>query len=114
MSRGACRIAMAILLVSSPAAPAFAQNHFHGGFHGGARFRGPVFRGPVFRGPTFGGGIFLGVPFAGFVAPYPAYPGYAYPGYAYPQQFAWYCPYPAGYFPYVAQCAVAWQPVPAG
>ncbi len=29
------------------------------------------------------------------------------------QQYWYYCSNPAGYYPYVARCATAWQPVPA-
>ncbi len=30
-----------------------------------------------------------------------------------PPQYWYYCTNPAGYYPYVAQCATPWQPVPA-
>ena len=47
---------------------------------------------------------------AGYYSPYDADPaaaaGYPVPSYWY------YCQNPAGYYPYVRQCAVPWQPVP--
>ena len=38
------------------------------------------------------------------------YDGYGQPG---ASQYAYYCPYPAGYYPTVTQCSSAWQTVPA-
>jgi hypothetical protein len=37
-------------------------------------------------------------------------------GYGQPDvsQYWYYCHDPAGYYPYVTRCSVAWQPVPAG
>jgi hypothetical protein len=52
---------------------------------------------------------------------YPS-PVYPYPDYVsedvyamapYAGQYWYYCPYPAGYYPYVASCYYPWQPVPA-
>jgi hypothetical protein len=98
MSRFTRSAVVAIALAASLPSPAFAQRSFHGG----APFRRPAFHGPFFRGGLF----FAPVPLGAFAAPYPVYP--------YPAQFAWYCANPAGYYPYVTACAVAWQAVPIG
>jgi len=103
MSRWLYRMAAALVVALTLAAPALAQHHFHGGFH--RSFHGG------FHGPFFRGGVFLGAPYAVFPDPFAGY-AYSYP--AYPPQTAWYCPDPPGYYPYVGQCAVTWQAVPAG
>jgi hypothetical protein len=95
----------ALFLVAAAAPGARAEER---GFHGGGgemRFRGGEherdrdgdrdFHNRFF----FGGGAFYGG------APY-------YPYYPYYPQTAWYCANPAGYYPYVPRCAVAWQAVP--
>jgi hypothetical protein len=47
------------------------------------------------------------------VYPYPAYPSAAYPGAPANPYYWYYCQNPAGYYPYIQQCAGPWQPVPA-
>jgi hypothetical protein len=43
------------------------------------------------------------------------YPDYGYYDYSqpYPSQTWYYCSDPAGYYPYVTQCNIGWQAVPA-
>jgi hypothetical protein len=47
----------------------------------------------------------------------PYFYDYDYPDYAafdyVASQYWYYCPYPAGFYPYVQQCSTAWQLVPA-
>jgi hypothetical protein len=60
----------------------------------------------------FAGGSWFFYPYA--VYPYPDYvSGTAYYGDEYDGQNWWYCPSPAGYYPYVQRCMVPWQAVPA-
>ena len=47
------------------------------------------------------------------VYPYPAYPDTGYPAAPVAPYYWYYCQSPAGYYPYVEQCAGPWQPVPA-
>jgi hypothetical protein len=120
-------IAAAGLLALSLAGPAqAAHDGGHGGGHGGG-FHGGVgrfggFRGGGFahRGGHFGGWWWGGA--AGLAAiPY-LYDYYDYPDYGagaeysppYAGQYWYYCPNPAGYYPYVPQCSTAWVTVPAG
>jgi hypothetical protein len=50
--------------------------------------------------------------------PVPYFYDYGYPDYddipLYASGYWYYCPYPAGYYPYVQQCSTAWEVVPAG
>jgi hypothetical protein len=84
---------------------------FHGGGFGGG-FHGRGFHGGGFFGGGFyGGGVGDGFDYGfGYGDDSPAY-GYSQP---YVSQYWYYCQNPAGYYPYVPQCSVAWQPVPAG
>jgi hypothetical protein len=45
------------------------------------------------------------------VYPYPAFPDTGYPGAPMAPYYWYFCQNPAGYYPYVQQCSVAWQPV---
>jgi hypothetical protein len=104
---------------------------FHGGsFHGGGGSRGGGFHGGGFHGHFAGGrgwrggwgGFGFGFGYAGYpydddwYDAYDAYPYYGAPYYPAATPYAagsswYYCQSPAGYYPYVQQCAVAWQPV---
>jgi len=104
--------------------------HFGGGFHGSG-FRGDGFHGGGFhrhfaggrgwRGGWGGVGFgFSGYPYYddwydAYDNPYPSYYGAPYYPAATPYAAAgpswYYCQSPAGYYPYVQQCAVAWRPV---
>jgi hypothetical protein len=95
MSKFGAAILAALLLTALPAAA--QRGGFHGGFAGHPHFNHPRF--------FFGGGFFPVLPFGG------AYYGYPYYGYA--ASYGWYCANPPGYYPYVPQCAVPWQQVPA-
>ena len=84
---------------------------FHGGgggFHGGGFHGGGFHDGRFHNNRFFFGGSF-GYPWWGY------YPDYGY--YDYDQPYAsqtwYYCSDPAGYYPYVTQCNVGWQTVPA-
>jgi hypothetical protein len=119
--------AAALLCVAALSQPncAYAQMHgggggFHGGgLHGGGGFHGDAFRGGFggFHGGGFhrGGfnrGRFRGG-FRGFGF-YPYYYYYDYGDYGQPSSQIWYyCPDPAGYYPYITQCYAGWQAVPA-
>jgi hypothetical protein len=91
--------------------------HFGGGFHGGgfAGSHGGWHHG--WNGVGFGVGV-LGVPDYDWEAYEEAYPrGYGAPYYPASPSVAmgsywYYCPSPAGYYPYVQQCSGPWQPVP--
>ena len=127
-------IAAAVLCVTALSQPNSAYaGGFHGGgggFHGGGGgFHGGGFHGGGFHGGGFHGGGFhdggfhdgrfhnnrfffggsFGYPWWGY------YPDYGY--YDYDQPYAsqtwYYCSDPAGYYPYVTQCNVGWQTVPA-
>jgi hypothetical protein len=112
-----------VAIVSRPT-PAHAA-HGGGGGHGGG-FHGAGFHGGGFGGVHsggFGGGFHSG----GFRNGYHGWHGGGYWGYdpyiygsddpLYDNQStapqSWYCTNPAGYYPYVTQCSVAWQPVRA-
>jgi hypothetical protein len=99
---------------------------FAGGWHGG--FAGGNWHGGVAGGNWHGGnwyhgwhngryGWWWGGPAVGFTFyDYPYWDGY-YSDYGYGQQpyagqYWYYCSDPAGYYPYVQQCNVPWQPVP--
>jgi hypothetical protein len=130
----------AMLGASAPALAAHGGGGFHGGgFHGGG-FHGGGFHGGAFHVAGLHGGHFyaggfhhhafyrnygygfypgLGLGLA-FGAMYPWGWGYYYPpyyDYYYPAPTAsatwYYCANPAGYYPYVTQCYVPWQTVPA-
>lgn len=104
----------------------FRGGEFGRGFYGRGVFGGGFGAGlvldPAFDwefGPFFGPydyGLYDPYAYAGppiVVAPPPA-PGVA-PAPAVPDSRYWYyCSSPAGYFPYVMQCQVPWQTVPAG
>jgi uncharacterized membrane protein len=74
-----------------------------GGWHGGGWHGGGWHGGGWHGGWGYGGGWWPGYAYD-YDWGYPYY-GYA-PGYA----SAWYCPNPAGYYPYVTQCYAPWQP----
>lgn len=83
-----------------------------GGFHGGALhgggFHGGGFHGGGFYGGGWGDGLGWGDDSAGYGWDNPLYYNQA------PAPQSWYyCTNPAGYYPYVTQCSVAWQSVPA-
>jgi hypothetical protein len=90
--------------------------HFSGGFHGGGFHGGFAAR----RGDWLSGLNGFGSGWSGdpgfYVDGEPIYPSYS-PGPSYPPGYAaatqpwYYCQSPAGYYPYVQQCAGAWQPV---
>jgi hypothetical protein len=110
----------------------FHGGGFGGGFHGGGFHEMGGFRGGGFggfhggqfhdgrfdhnRGFFFGGGVaypWLGdYPYGydGVYSPEYGYYGYSQP---YPSQTWYYCSDPAGYYPYVTQCNIGWQAVPA-
>ena len=129
-------VGVAALLV---AAPALAQDH-HGGGHGdhvghshpggghhwhGGNWHHGNWRVGNWRHHGWHGGRFGGVWGAPAFSDWYAPEWYAYgaPAYAYPDPYAppgiaaagsnyWYhCANPEGYYPYVTQCAVPWQPV---
>ena len=92
---------------------------FHaGGFHGGG-FHGGGFHGDRFHDGRFHDGRFHDNRFFfGGAFGYPGwgyYPDYGYGDYSQPyaSQTWYYCSDPAGYYPYVTQCNVGWQTVPA-
>jgi hypothetical protein len=95
----------------------FGGGGFHGdGFHGGG-FHGGGFggvRGDGFHGERFDGDRFRGFTGFGFY-PYYGYYDYGdYGNYGQPYSQIWYyCADPAGYYPYVTQCNIGWQAVPA-
>jgi hypothetical protein len=95
----------------------------HGGPHGGGTWHGSVGQwhgGRWFQG-WHGGryGWWWAIPGSDWYAydepvyPYPAYPNTGYPGAPVAPYYWYYCQSPAGYYPYVQQCAGPWQPVPA-
>jgi hypothetical protein len=96
---------------------AYAEPHGGGGFHGGG-FHGGGFHaafgevhGGGFHDGRFHDGRFFGG--GGWSGYYPYDGGYydaAQPSYS---QTWYYCADPAGYYPYVTQCSVGWQAVPA-
>jgi hypothetical protein len=123
-----------VLAVSSPRFAVEAAPHagghgggFHGGFggfHGGGLggFHGAHFgdhHGGFWHGHRHGGWWWGGVlglaALPHFYDPY--FYDYDYPDYAaydyVASQYWYYCPYPAGFYPYVQQCSTAWQLVPA-
>ena len=82
---------------------------FHGGgFHGNGLHDGRFHDGRFHDNRFFFGGSF-GYPWWGY------YPDYGYYDYSqpYPSQTWYYCSDPAGYYPYVTQCNIGWQAVPA-
>jgi hypothetical protein len=87
-----------------------------GGFHGrfAGMHRGFDERHDGFRGRRDGFGVGLG--FGSYPYGWDYYPDYGYSGYdqPYSSQTWYYCSDPAGYYPYVTQCNVGWQTVPAG
>jgi hypothetical protein len=92
----------------------FSGGGFHGGGFSGGGFHRGGFDHDRFRG-GFGGGLgWDGSLYYG--DDYPYYDYYGSYGYTQPSasQYWYYCQNPAGYYPYVAQCSTAWQPVPAG
>jgi hypothetical protein len=102
--------AVAIAALSAMgAAPALAQVHHWrgGGFHdrGSAHWRG----GHWFHGPHGGRLGWWWIAGNGWYY-YPA-PVYPYPAYAASGPY-YYCDYPPGYYPNVAQCATPWRVVP--
>jgi len=83
-----------------------------GGFHGGGGgggFHGGGFHAGGFYGGGWDDGLGWGYDSAGYGWDDPLYSNQA----TAPQSW-YYCTNPAGYYPYVTQCSVAWQPVPAG
>jgi hypothetical protein len=88
-----------------------------GGFHGGGfagGFHGGGFRGRGFYGDGFYGGGFGDFDYGyGYGDDSPGYGSYGY-SQPYASQSWYYCQSPAGYYPYVPQCSVNWQTVPAG
>jgi len=83
---------------------------FHaGGFHGGG-FDGHRHFGGFGWGGGLGWGAYADPDLYGWGGD-DAGSGYGQP---YASQYWYYCRNPAGYYPYVTQCSVAWQPVPAG
>jgi hypothetical protein len=127
-----------VLLLAQPV-PAQAARGGGGGFHGGG-FHGGGFHGGGFHGGGFhgfrggfegfhGGGHFAGrndwggwgwggaLGLAGAFGygwdDYPDYGGYAGATAYAPSGYWYYCQNPAGYYPYVTQCTVGWQAVPA-
>jgi hypothetical protein len=111
MSKLISLIGIIIVSITLVTAPADARGSFHGGggFHGGhgGRFHGGGFN------HGFRSGAFLGFPFFGGL-PYPAYAApYPVPSAAAPGAIWYYCRTTNAYYPYVASCAVPWQPVPS-
>ncbi len=96
-----------------------AHNGLADGYHGGGHYRGgwggPVFRGSVWIDPGWG----WGVPVYPYYAPQPQViiqqptPLYLEPQRTQPDDEAYwyYCPNPAGYYPYVKKCSVGWLKV---
>jgi hypothetical protein len=86
----------------------------HGGFAGGG-FHGGGFHGGGFRDHDrvfFGGGFGDSFDYGFGYGDDSGYGSYGYQPYA--SQYWYYCQNPAGYYPYVAQCTIPWQTVPAG
>ncbi len=129
-------IAMASLLLVSPAALAQHSGGHGGGHSGGHSYGGHSYGGHGYSHYGHGGGWHGGVYF-GF-GPWWGYPSYAYPyaypfGYEYPypyaysypapaapsvaeapsQNFWYYCESSKAYYPYVSSCPEAWRAVPA-
>jgi hypothetical protein len=129
---GLCLLAALTISAALVGFPMLAQAHHGGGGHGsgghggGGHGRGGWHGsahnwhgGHWFRG-WYGGrfGWWWYVPYYDWYAYYDApvypYPAYPYAGEPAPTPNVWYyCQNPAGYYPYVPQCAGPWQPVPA-
>jgi hypothetical protein len=87
---------------------------FHGSaFHGGGFHRGAFHGGGFHAGGFYGGGWDDGLGWGYDSAGYGWDNPLSYNQATAPQSW-YYCTNPAGYYPYVTQCSVAWQPVPAG
>jgi hypothetical protein len=124
--RTVVRASLAALALCAIAGTAMAQrDHFHGDIHhfrdhdmdywrGGHWFNGP-------HGGRAGWWWIVGDTWYFYPAPVYPYPDpYLPPGMApapapapAPVATWYYCPNPQGYYPYVGQCSVPWQPVPA-
>jgi hypothetical protein len=99
----------------------FHGGGFHaGGFHGGFAGVHGGYRGHWYHGWNNGQyGWWWGDGLGWTYDPYDyggdAYPDYGYYGYTQPNtaQTWYYCSDPSGYYPYVTQCNVGWQAVPA-
>ena len=90
------------------------------GYHGGGHYRcgwgGPAFRGSIWIGPGWGGWGWV-PPVSPYYAPQVIIPQQT-PLYPEPQQsqpeeqgYWYYCPNPAGYYPYVKKCPEGWLKV---
>ena len=101
----ALTVAAALLCATVLSQPNVAYAHGGGGgFHSGGGFHGGGFHGDRFHDDRFHGG-FIGFGF---------YPYYDYGNYGQSYSQTWYyCADPAGYYPYVTQCNIGWQAVPA-
>ena len=79
---------------------AWTGGHWHHGWHSG----------------RLGWWWFAGGAWYFYDAPVYPYPGYVsdyyVEDYGAPGQYWYYCPSPAGYYPYVQRCSAPWQPVP--
>jgi hypothetical protein len=122
----ALAIAAVLLCASALSQPNLAYAGPHGGgggFHGG----GGGFHGGGFHAGGFGGfhgrfagmhrgfdgrrdGFGVGLGFGYYPYGWDYYPDY---DQSYSSQTWYYCSDPAGYYPYVTQCTVGWQTVPA-
>jgi hypothetical protein len=137
------RFAAALLLATALCRSDLAHAAPHGGsgsFHGGGGFHGSGFQPDGVRGGSHGGfaGLHNGFGHGGHwrhgwrgggygwrsgdglgwaYYPYGSdyYPDYGYNSSGQPStsQNWYYCPDPAGYYPYVTQCNTGWQTVPA-
>lgn len=102
----------------------FAGAHFGGGHFGGGHFGAPHIAAATHTGGWHGGGWHEGSwhhrgGWGGWSPDYVYDYDWGYPdyGWSYPDYYgapsynsAWYCPNPAGYYPYVSQCYTQWEP----
>lgn len=123
----ALALAGGLAMTVSASAPAFARDHWHGGYHGGWHGDYGAWRHGYWnhgwRGDRFGWWWTVG----------PDYYYYAEPVYPYPDPYVppavivqappqptgvppaqswYYCDSPKGYYPYVSSCSVEWRQVP--
>ena len=96
----------------------FHGGGWHGGFagvhNGAANWRGGHWYHGWHNGRYGGwwGAPAVGVTLYGYPYGWGYWPDYGYYG-DYGSQYWYYCSDPPGYYPYVTQCNVQWQPVPA-
>jgi len=90
-----------VIVVTSPSLAAGVGGHGFGGGHSGGAPAHHGFEGHHVEGHHFGHRFGFG----------PVFPYYGY--YPYPAYWYYYCPSYEAYYPSVASCPEAWEPVPA-